>query len=604
MRRSLVAFVAGLLALPVLPAAAQTAGHTLTHETVESKADGTRIAITIFEPAGASAETPVPVILSSHGWGGNRETSIGGRVKALLDAGFGVVSIDQRGHGASEGEANVQDPELETEDIKTVIDRIALLDWVRLDGPNDPVLGAVGASYGGGYQTMTALDEIADEGRTRFNAIAPEITWYDLPESLAPQKVVRTLWVSALYAAGAAMVPQFIHEAQAWGTATGQWPDGTLYGQPAPGIVPDLDEVFHRHSPVAFVEQGHQIDIPVLLRQGITDNLFNLNQGLDIFDKAVSDEAREQSYLVGYNGGHALPSALPAGTAGGTDPCSPGGFTALTIEFFERVFAGESTEGLMSSRYNLANVDGTKCLRFDSLDRDEIAVDPAGAGLIVTPTSAGAPLSFEIARGPIAVAGVPTLSGNATALGLDSRAFFALSVGTSPADARIIQNNTMPLRVLRTSVDMPFEIELPGIAIDVPEGQSLFLTISPVADMFAGHGSRTAAGIVLTDVGLSLPSPVTDVVELLATQMSVTRERTGSSFQLIATLTESASGTGVGNAPVEFFADGVPIGTATTAADGTAALDLEGRYRGGHHVFEARFGGSDSHEGSSGTTET
>ena len=56
---------------------------------------------------------------------------------------------------------------------------------------DDPVLGAIGGSYGGGYQTITALTELSETGRTRFDALAPEITWYDLPEALAPQGVVR-----------------------------------------------------------------------------------------------------------------------------------------------------------------------------------------------------------------------------------------------------------------------------------------------------------------------------------------------------------------------------------------------------------------------------
>src|SRR3712207_7113541 len=65
-------------------------------------------------------------------------------------------------------------PERETEDIQAVIDHVADIDWVALDAPGDPVLGAIGGSYGGGYQTMTALDEIHETGHTRFNALRSE----------------------------------------------------------------------------------------------------------------------------------------------------------------------------------------------------------------------------------------------------------------------------------------------------------------------------------------------------------------------------------------------------------------------------------------------
>ena len=114
----------------------------------------------------------------------------------------------------------MQDPDLEAEDIDSVIDYVAKLSWVAKDLDSkgrevagDPVLGAIGGSYGGGYQTMAALDEIAEEGHTRFDALAPEITWYDLNESLAPQGVPRTVWTSALFALGASMLPQYVQEA-------------------------------------------------------------------------------------------------------------------------------------------------------------------------------------------------------------------------------------------------------------------------------------------------------------------------------------------------------------------------------------------------------
>ena len=509
--RTFSALVAAALLTMLVPASsAGVAKHSADHQTVTGAKD-TKIAITVFKPAEAGPGRQVPVILHSHGWAGSRETEITGLVKKLLNAGFGVVSIDQRGHGESEGQANVQDPTLETEDIKNVIDRVASFDWVKLDGPGDPVLGAVGGSYGGGYQTMTALDEIADEGRTRFNALAPQITWYDLPESLAPQKVVRSAWNVLLYGAGARMVPNYIHEAFAWGTATGQWPDGTLYGQEVPGA-PNLDKEFHRHSPVAFVEKGIQIDVPVLVRQGTSDNLFDLNEGLKLFDKAVTDKARSQSLFVAYNGGHALPNVAPPGSpaavelGGGVDACSPkGDFDGLTIEFFKRVFAGRNTNNLLPARYNLTTVDGENCISLNSLGTKAFHFDPLGTGSVATTAGAGAPIHLPVTQGPLTVAGVPELSGTVASTNIDGRAFFGLSMGTTPADARVIQNNLLPLRQVMPTAGNKFRIELPGVAARVPKGQSLFLTISPISDMYFGHGSRTPAAMLLSDLDVKLP---------------------------------------------------------------------------------------------------
>ncbi len=512
MRRFLAALSTTLLLAPAAIAAAGPGKHEAKDATVKNPKDGTKIAITIFRPSGASAGNQVPVVLHSHGWAGSRETEIGPTVKPYLNAGFGVVSIDQRAHGDSEGQAHVQDPTKETEDVKAVIDHVAKLKWVKLDRPGDPVLAAIGGSYGGGYQTMTALDEIHETGRTRFNALAPQITWFDLPQSLAPQKVPRSAWTALLYAAGASMVPDFIHEAFAWGTATGQWPDGTLYGQKN-GAFPNIDKIFHRHSPVWYAERGIRINVPVLLRQGITDNLFPLNEGVHIFQDALSPMARSQSYLIGYNGGHALPNALPPGNTtaaeigGGEDVCSPkGDFTKLTIAFFARVFSGRSTAGLMPAPYNLSTAASDKCLHLDRLPSGKaMTVDLAGYGPMVATAGLGAPVHFPLVEGPVTLSGIPRLSGKVTSAGLDTRAFFGLAIGRTPADATVVQNNLMPLHKMMPAQDQKFSIELSGVAIEIPEGQSLFLTITPISDMFFGHGSRTPGGLVLDSLQVELP---------------------------------------------------------------------------------------------------
>ncbi|MBW3619311.1 MAG: CocE/NonD family hydrolase [Actinobacteria bacterium] len=504
--------------------------------TVTSRADGIAIDITVFRPCGATASSPVPVILHSHGWGGAKSTSGFG---SELDAAFGVVSITQRGHGETGGQANTQNPELEAQDIKSVIDFVAALDWVRkdVDGEgvtiaDDPVLFAMGGSYGGGYQTITALTEIRESGRTRFNALAPEITWYDLPRSLAPSGVARSLWNSVLYAAGVARIDMhpIIHQGFAWGSTTGQWPDGTVLGQPDPsGSVPDLDTFFHEHSPVAFVEQGHRIDVPVLWRQGSNDTLFPLNEGLDNFAYALTDEARQRSVFVSFNGGHTLPSAYPSlrndPALGGSDVCSVDGFGALRLEFFRDVARGvdDPSRTLMArhrglSRYNLMTDDGAGCIRLDALpERDtfELGQDidnpaqPIDNGWMST-SGVGAATQVEIEglAGPATVAGIPVLRGNVATIGVDQRMLFGISVGTSMADAQLVHAQVMPLRVVTPSPDIsvPFELELGGITVTLAEGEKLFLTVTPVSEQFYSHGSvRTPGWMGFTDLAVDLP---------------------------------------------------------------------------------------------------
>ena len=66
-------------------------------------------------------------------------------------------------------------------------------------------------------------------------------------------------------------------------------------------------------------------------------------------------------------------------------------------------------------------------------------------------TAAGVPLPYEIADGPIRIAGTPYLTAAVRTLVPESRAFYGLAVGTSPLDAHLVQNNVLPLRE-RTAV--------------------------------------------------------------------------------------------------------------------------------------------------------
>lgn len=124
---------------------------------------------------------------------------------------------------------------------------------------------------------------------------------------------------------------------------------------------------------------------------------------------------------------------------------------------------------------------------------------------MATPETGGAPLAFEVAQGPIRVAGTPYLTGTLTALGANNRAFYGLAVGTSPADAHLVQNNVLPLNTLEPVVGQPWRLALPSVAVDVPAGQSLFVIASPVSDTFVGMGSRTPGAVVLEDTVAHLP---------------------------------------------------------------------------------------------------
>lgn len=451
------------------------------------------ICFTLFKPASASAQATVPMVLHSHGWGGSRTRTVDS-FRDYLDAGMAVLSFDQRGFGESGGKAHVEDPAFEGADVIALVDYVAGLDWVATNGPNDPVLGAIGGSYGGGFQFVGAFTELMQTGRTRFDVLVPQITWYSLNESLAPQQVVRSTWASALYAAGADAHTSTVHAGLAESAATGDWPA-------------TMDEFFRDNGPEFHVTAGRRLDIPVLLYQGASDNLFPLDQALKNYDNALTDRARRQSLLVGYNGGHALPSVLPPGYATAGDACSKtlGQGTVDGFQDLERQFLAENLLGARRvltghGRYHLTTAEGT-CVSVSSV----APTQSFRPGRIVTPTAAGAPQAVKLADGPLTIAGTPHVEALVTALGLDSRAFFALSVGTTAADAKVIQNNVLPHREQSLNLGARRTIGLPSVAADIPAGQSLFLTVSPVSDMFVLHGSRTPGAMTLDDVTVRVP---------------------------------------------------------------------------------------------------
>jgi ABC-2 type transport system ATP-binding protein len=291
----------------------------------------------------------------------------------------------------------------------------------------------------------------------------------------------------------------------------------------ATGVLPpSLKEEFATHSPRWFTDRGVRLDIPVLFRQGSSDNLFNLNQGLRNFDSMLTKKARARSRFVAYNGGHALPTFLPGGDLGGSivrvpedtsssdptdaftsggDACSgDGGFLRRTIEFFDAALRGRGATSLASA-YSLTTDDGAACLRLDALPA---ATEVPVAGTVTT-SGAGAPQYLPVRTGPLTVAGIPRLRATVTTVVPDTRVFLGLAVGTSPADARLVQNNVLPLRAVDAATDSAKAADLPGVAVTVPEGQTLFLVVSPVADAFGLHGSRVPGAAVLEDLVLELP---------------------------------------------------------------------------------------------------
>jgi ABC-2 type transport system ATP-binding protein len=119
----------------------------------------------------------------------------------LVAAGYGVITFDPRGTGTSGGLLRVQDPDYEGANVVRVVDWAETnLNWLAygpsVDGkdPHNLMLGAIGPSYGGGFQNML----LAIDPKKRLDAMVPVVTWHDLRYSLTKNDVIKETWVASL----------------------------------------------------------------------------------------------------------------------------------------------------------------------------------------------------------------------------------------------------------------------------------------------------------------------------------------------------------------------------------------------------------------------
>ncbi|HVL49249.1 MAG TPA: CocE/NonD family hydrolase [Candidatus Thermoplasmatota archaeon] len=299
MHRSSIALVlAAAVLAPALAPLAHSSSHLPQVRTgVLASFDGTPIVYTLFTPAGASAEAPVPVVLMTHGWAGSRSTNASGSVARMLDAGFAVLTWDSRGFGESGGFVELNSPDHEVRDVSALLDMLAKDPKIALDGPGDPRVGMIGGSYAGGIQLLAGAFD------ARLDAIAPDIAWSDLRYSLAPNGVPKTFWIEVLFGAGLAtgvangLSPLNPAGPQALGynTSLPAWWTHVHATNAANDEV--LDGLAYR-SPATYAGAAA---VPTLVTSGWPDALFNANEAVANF-LAVPDGTPAKLML--YCGGH------------------------------------------------------------------------------------------------------------------------------------------------------------------------------------------------------------------------------------------------------------------------------------------------------------
>ncbi|MEV6566281.1 alpha/beta fold hydrolase [Streptomyces kronopolitis] len=323
---------------------------------------------TSFFTAGRTSERR-PAVLLAHGFGASK-ANLRPQAERLARDGYAVLTWSARGFGKSTGKIGLNDPRGEVADVRRMIDWLARRPEVRLDKAGDPRVGVAGGSYGGAISLLAAGYD------RRVDAIAPQITYWNLADALFPHGVFKKLWAGIFFTTGSA------------GTAT-----RTPTGPPAePGcgrFEPELCRMYQRvavkgrpdaaarkllesRSPMAV---GDRIKVPTLLMQGQTDSLFPLDQA-DAIRRAVR-----------HNGAPVDVDWIAGGHDGGDREMAR--LDGRTERWFDRYLKGDrhadtgpafriSRTGGVDSTNGTARLRGAGADRYPGLDNDPRRVPLAG----------------------------------------------------------------------------------------------------------------------------------------------------------------------------------------------------------------------------------
>lgn len=476
--------------------------------------DEHQIPLTIYRPLVADATQQVPALLHSHGFTGKR-ASTEDAFKDHVAAGFAVVSFDERGHGDSMDDSEVyfMHPDQEVQDVIKIVDHLATLDWVLLDAPGDPRVGAIGGSYGGAFQIMGAIFD------PRIDAIVPEITWFDITEALAPNGAVKSGWVDLFYVAGNAqqsvVFSDDFHAGFAYATASNEFPAGQYPG------VPDLHTRLKEASPVNY---PGKLRIPTLLIQGMPDTLFPLNQAAD--NLRALEAFGVESALYTHLGGHVLQvnslradtTPVPVGLQGlaGGKPC--GTLTDLQVAWHQKWLLHLPVD--TGPRVCLALEDETtvvgETFPLEGTVVQEIAL-PGPHAVAQAPGGPGLPIDLFTAADETIVAGIPTLTGTITAAGVDSIVYFSLRHAgeTDPLEA-IVDDQVTPMRISGPITSpQTFTLQLGGVATRLAAGEQLVLMVSTVEPVYFGNAERVPGAVAFGDLKVGLPTLPADTPGLV-----------------------------------------------------------------------------------------
>ncbi|RFA13076.1 hypothetical protein B7R21_09140 [Subtercola boreus] len=493
------------------------------------------------------AVTPAPAVLLAHGFG-QTKTDLAPEAKELQDAGFVVLAYTARGFGQSGGSIGLDSLDGEVPDARSLVDVLAGEPAVEKVG-DDPVVGAVGGSYGGALALMLGATD------PRIDTVVAAITWNDLAQALVPLsagrgagsalRVFKSGWATRLFGAG-------ITTTDPCGRFTPAF--CTLYENLVTGGQPSAADLalLERSSPATVLSGMHA---PTLLLQGLQDNLFGLDQS-DANARQLA-AAGAPAQVQWFNGGH------DGGGIGGTDTvirswltdhlkaaepvaptfsyAVPPNATAFGTTVTSAAYPGLEGSGqaqqvaLDGAEKTIVNPPGgqpASVTGLPGLDTSSVAGRTA-VGLLGAANSPAEQARFVSApfTDPLVLAGAASVrvrvtpapgatsageetSGSASGSGSGSGEallFAQLSVGTGDA-VRVLPGGVAPIRVALPEGGADVTVNLPATTWSFTPGDQLTLTLRSTDSQFQGQASP-AAYVVSLDGPISLPTVTAAAVD-------------------------------------------------------------------------------------------
>ncbi|MDA0252719.1 MAG: peptidase S15, partial [Actinobacteria bacterium] len=471
--------------------------------------DGTPISTNFFPAAGIAADETAPSVLNGPGLGSPGETdpynlagtfgSVPG-VALMRDEGYNVITWDPRGEFASGGVLQLDNPFFEGRDASEIVSWAAENPLVELNAPDDPAVGMVGGSYGGGIQMVTASTD------PRIDAIVPNGNWYSLNDALYPAEEFKTAWAALLLldlVQAGARINNVIYQ----GVLT-----GSLFGF----LTQTAQAVLASSGPTSLL---NQLQAPTLLVQGTVDALFPLNQSVFNAETITANPWDTPVKLAWFCGGHGSCST-------GKPQDQQDILFAATFDWLDQYVAGDGQGADAVPVFQWWDQDAvlhtSDLLPFEPgfLKPDPYSATGAGGTLgiipilggsgpasgvafplnLIFPTEAGNALNVELT--PTVgdqIVGAPEVSFTYRGLGTGGAVYAQL---VDNATGLVVGNNVTAIPVTLDGRERTVSMSLNDIAYTVGTGDSLTLQITGWSSIFA----NAAIGVVdISDIEVDLP---------------------------------------------------------------------------------------------------